>query len=234
MSVTREELAAFADGELDPERYAEVERLVATDPKLAREVAAHYALRARLTAHYAPILDEPVPESLAAPLQRQENVVDLAQRRETRFTARSGVTRWGWVAGPALAASLILALFIPRGSAPEGYADQQVAAALDDQLVATQPANAPVRVLLSFRDRSGAYCRAFASAEQGGIACKDAQGWQLREHLDGVEPQSGEYRQAGSVTDRLMAKAQELAEGPALDADEEAKALINKWRSPPT
>lgn len=232
MSVTREELAAFADGELDPERYAEVERLVATDPKLAREVAAHHALRARLTAHYAPILDEPVPESLAAPLQRQENVVDLAQRRETRFTARSGITRWGWVAGPALAASLILALFIPRGSAPEGYADQQVAAALDDQLVATQPANAPVRVLLSFRDDSGDYCRAFTAGEQGGIACKDAQGWRVIEQVEGNKIESGEYRQAGSASGELMALVQDMANGPALDAEQEIEALGRGWEAP--
>ncbi|RVQ66045.1 anti-sigma factor [Croceicoccus ponticola] len=226
MSVTREELAAFADGELDPKQHAEIERAVEADPELAREVAAHRALRARLSAHYAPILDESVPESLAALLRREDNVVDLADQRK----ARSGIPRWGWIAGPALAACLILALFIPLGSAPEGYASQQIATALDDQLVATQPASAPVRVLLSFHDGSGAYCRAFAAAEQGGIACKDTQGWRVLERLDGDNIKNGEYRQAGTVSAQLMAHVQEMASGPALDAEQEAVAKGRLWK----
>ncbi|RVQ67184.1 anti-sigma factor [Croceicoccus ponticola] len=230
MSLTREELAAFADGELDPERHAEVERVVAADPELAREVAAHRALRARLSAHYAPILDDPVPEHLGALLQRQGNVVDLAKRRESQSAVRSGIPRWGWIAGPALAASLILALFIPRDTAYEGYAGKQVAAALNDQLVAAQPANARVRILLSFRDHSGAYCRAFAEAEQGGIACKDAQGWRVIDRLDGSNIESGVYRQAGSVRAELMAHAQEMAKGSALDAEQEAEAKRRLWQ----
>lgn len=232
MSVTHEELAAFADGELDPQRHAEVELVVAADPELAREVAAHCALRARLSAHFAPILDESVPDRLAEPLRRHGTVVDLAVHRKARSTPQFGIPRWGWIAGPALAACLFLALLIPRGSAPEGYAGKQIATALDDQLVATQPADAPVRVLLSFRDGSGAYCRAFAAPEQGGIACKDSQGWRLVERLDGDDIESGEYRQAGSVSAELMAKAQDMANGSALDADEEAEAKGRLWEIP--
>lgn len=230
MSVTREELAAFADGELNPERRAEIRRAVEGDPELAREVAAHRALRARLSAHYAPILDESLPESLSAPLRRQDNVVDLADQRQARSTPKSSIPRWGWIAGPALAASLILALLLPRGSAPEGYASQQVSAALDDQLVATQPSDAHIRVLLSFRDTSGVYCRAFAAAEEGGIACKDTQGWRMLKRVDGSTIESGEYRQAGTVSAHLMAQAQEMANGPALDAEQEAVAKERLWK----
>ena len=43
MSVRREELAAYADGELDAAREAEVATAVAADPALAREVEAHRA-----------------------------------------------------------------------------------------------------------------------------------------------------------------------------------------------
>lgn len=230
MSLTREELAAFADGELDPERHAHVERVVAADPELAREVAAHRALRARLSAHYAPILDDPVPEHLDALLQREAKTIDLDKRRQFRSAVRFSIPRWGWIAGPALAASLILALFVPRDTAYENYAGQQVAAALNDQLVATQPANARVRILLSFRDRTGAYCRAFAEAEQSGIACKDAQGWRVMERLDGTNIESAEYRQAGSVSAKLMAHVQEMAKGSALDAEQELEAKRRLWQ----
>ena len=46
MSVTPEELAAFADGELDPAREAEVATAIAAAPTLAEQVRAHRA-RAR-------------------------------------------------------------------------------------------------------------------------------------------------------------------------------------------
>jgi len=233
MSVTPEELAAFADGELDPVRHAEIGRAVEADPDLARDVTAHRALRARLAAHYAPILDQPVPESLNAPLRCKDKVFSLTEHRKSRAVKRSVIPRWKWVAGPALAACLVLAL-IPLGSSPKDYAGQQIATALDDQLVATQPADAPVRVLLSFRDRSGAFCRAFTTAEQGGIACKDAQGWRLMEHLAGSTVQTEKYRQAGSVSDQLMARAQEVADGPALDATEEERAMAIRWKSSPS
>lgn len=232
MSVTREELAAFADGELDPKRHAEIEEALAAYPELLQEVEAHRTLRARLSAHYAPILDEPVPDRLGGLLQRSSNIVDLAEQRSSRSAARTSIPRWGWIAAPALAASLVLALLIPRDSAPEGYAGQQIATALEGQLVATQAADSPVRILLSFRDHSGSYCRAFTSASQAGIACKDAQGWQMRERLEGSAESSSEYRQAGSASDALMALVQEMADGPALDAEQEKHAQGRHWGQP--
>lgn len=229
MNVTREELAAFADGELDPERCAEIEHAVASDPALAREVAAHRALRVRLSAHYAPVLDEPVPGQLQAMLQPKSNVVPLASRQRAGADPRR-LLRWGWISGPAIAACLVLSLFIARGSAPDGYATQRIASALDNQLVATQSADAPVRVLISFRDRSGSYCRAFASADQSGIACKDARGWQLKQRLGGSAAPSGEYRQAGNANDELLEQAQDMADGLALDAAQEELAMAGNWK----
>jgi AraC-like DNA-binding protein len=48
MTISREELAAFADGELDTGREAEIAAAVAADPALAAQVEAHRALKARL------------------------------------------------------------------------------------------------------------------------------------------------------------------------------------------
>jgi len=233
MKVTREELAAFADGELDFERHVEVERAVAADPDLERAAAAHRALRAGLSTHYAPILDEPVPEHLRTLLQRKGSVIDLDKRRQSRSTTRFNVPRWAWIAGPALAASLVLALFIPRDTVSERYAGGQIAAALDDQLVATQSADAPVRVLLSFRDRSGDYCRAYSAVDQAGIACKDAQGWRMIEHFDDAKTAGSEYRQAGAASAELMRLAQEMTIGPALDAAQESEARDKYWKKEP-
>lgn len=228
MSVTPEELAAFADGELDPAREAEVAAAIAADPALAEQVSRHRALEQRLGVHFASILEAPVPERLTGPLRTREAAIDFAAAREKRSRART-LPRWTWIAGPALAASLALAVFLPRGPA-ESYAEGALATALDQQLVATQAADAPIRILLSFRDRAGAYCRAFAGAARSGIACRDADGWRLLAEGQGAVRQDSEYRMAGTPVADVFERAQALAAGPALDAGEEHAARARGWR----
>lgn len=227
---TPEQIAAFADGQLEGAELERIAAAIAADPALEKQVGAHRALARRLGAHFAPIAAEPVPDHLAALLKApQDNVASLADAR----ARRKGPPRWAWLAGPALAASLVLALTLrPAGDA--GYADAQLASALDSQLVAGQQADAPVRVLLSFRDSGGAYCRAYERAASAAIACRDAQGWQLRNRSaasSGGAP-AGEYRQAGSAGD-VLAAAQAMAAGPALSAEEELAARRNGWRATP-
>jgi len=226
MSVTPEELAAFADGELGAPRAAEVAAAVAADPALEVQVRAHRALRQRLGAHFAPLLEAPLPARLTQPLQPSP-VLDFSAARQKR---RAGnLARWAWIAGPALAASLALAVLLPRGTDAD-YASGALAEALDGQLVATQTAAAPTRILLSFRDRSGAICRAFAGEADTGIACRDADGWRLIMTGGGSAAQQGEYRMAGSAAERALERAQAMAVGPALDAREERAALARGWR----
>lgn len=238
---TAEQIAAFADGQLEGADHARVAAAIAADPALERQVAAHRALASRLGAHFAPVAAEPVPDHLAALLKPpQDKVVSLAEAR----ARRKGPPRWAWLAGPALAASLVLALTLrpPADAGQAGYADAQLASALDSQLVEAQGADAPVRVLLSFRDAGGAYCRAFERAASAAIACRDAQGWQLRDRsagsgsgtgsASGSGAPSGQYRQASSAGE-VLAAAQAMANGPALSAEEELAAQRNGWRAAP-
>lgn len=230
MTPTRENLAAYADGELDPLSAVEVEAALVADPALAAQVKMHRALKARLSAHFAPILEEPLPHRMAASLAPASEVIDFTAARK-RHTLRRTLPRWTWIVGPALAASLIVALFVPRsGDSGNNYASQELAEALDNQLVASQPADAPTRILLSFRDQDGAYCRAFAGVAQSGIGCRDDQGWRLRMIGHGSPAKSGEFRQAGSDSSTVMVAAQEMAVGSALDAKEEEIALRSGWR----
>lgn len=226
MKPTVEQVAAFADGQLEGAEQAAVEAAIAADPALQKQVAAHRALRDQLVLHYAPVAAGPVPDRLAALLKQPDaEVVDLAQVR----ARRRGLPRWVWIASPALAASLVLAVILRApGSSGPGYIDAQIAAALDSQLVAEQPANAPVRALLGFRDQSGAYCRAFAGRAQSGIACRDASGWKLRTSGSASDRSASEYRQAGSETE-IMQAAQEISAGSALDAQQERAARNREW-----
>lgn len=225
MSVTLEELAAFADGELEPARAAEVAAAIAAEPALEAQIQAHRALRERLGAHFAPILDAPVPDRLTAPLRPK--IVDFAAARERR-ERRRGLPRWSWIAAPALAASLALAVFVSRGT--EDYASGALAETLDGQLVASQSAGAPTRILVSFRDRGGAFCRGFAGEAQSGIACRDDAGWRLIMKGEGEAAERGEFRMAGASAAEILERAQEVAAGPALDAEQERAAKARGWR----
>lgn len=236
MSISPEELAAFADGQLEGEAKARVAAAVAADPELARKVEAHLALSARLSAHYAPVLDQPLPDRLTNLLADKDQagseapggVIDLAAVRE-RQESRRRLPGWGW-GGGAIAAALVAALALSTGdeASRTGHVGAQLASALDTQLVAEQRPGADTRILLSFRNREGQFCRAYSQADTSGIACKDAGGWRQQEIAPGSSGGQGEFRMAASEAE-IMAAAQELAVGPALSAREEAAAQAAGW-----
>lgn len=230
MTVTPEKLAAYADGELSEFEAAQVRRAVEADPALARQLAQLQSLSAMLSDRYDPILQQPVPETLTAPITQAAKVVDLGEVRAAR-------QRWferpslRYAAGPAIAAALVLAVFVGRGpSGPgEGYADAQLAAALDRNLSGETSADG-TRVLLSFRNDAGEACRAWSGAAKGGIACRDADGWKLRKEGDAAKAQTGEFQQAGSGDAAIMAAAQDMAAGNALDRAQEEAARAAGWK----
>ena len=69
----------------------------------------------------------------------------------------------------------------------------------------------PVRVTLSFRDQSGAYCRTFALRDSGGtagLACRAGGTWQVRlVNREGTTPDAGPYRQAASALSAEVRRA---------------------------
>lgn len=232
MTIGPEDIAAFADGELSGDREAETAAAVAADPALAEQVERHKAMKTMLGAHYAPVLDQPVPDRLASMLAKPDDaeVVDFAATREKR-ESRKRLPHWGWIAGPALAASLALAVFFPgQGVESSAYADTRLAAVLDDRLVSDQAQTDEIRVLLSFRNEEGRFCRAFSAEAGGGIACNTEAGWRLEATGAGGEGASTDYRMAGSGDAQILALAQEMASGPALDAAEEETARQQGWR----
>lgn len=237
MTISRDELAAYADGQIEGVRAEEIAAAIAADPALMADVDRHHALKSALRARFDPIAEEPVPEALAAllrgtpetPAAAESNVVGFAEARERR-EARRTLPRWSWVAGPALAASLAMVVLVPRGGEQPGYADEQLAGVLDQRLVADQTPGAETRVLLSFRDRTGSYCRAFTGGAGGGIACRDATGWKLEALGAGNDASPTEYRQAGADAGAILARAQAMAAGGALDSEQEAAARSAGWR----
>jgi len=230
MSVDPGTIAAFVDGELDDLTARRFEREAANDPALATEIARYRALKAQLTAHYAPIAEEAVPERLRALLAGADTVdASLSERRAAK-RSRFEAIHWG-----ALAASLVLGLTIglrPWLPAADVASDNGVlvasgplAAALDTRLASNQPADAAVRIGLSFRDNVGRYCRSFESAKIDGIGCRDGGRWQLEQTRRGQA--LSDYRQASSGELNAMAAA--MMAGDPLDADAERMARNSGW-----
>jgi len=91
---TDDELHALVDGQLAPERRAEVEDAVARDPALAARVAAWRVQRDALRRLHGELLGEPVP----APLM---GALDRSQPRQARH---GHWMRWGGMAAGVLVA----------------------------------------------------------------------------------------------------------------------------------
>ncbi len=228
MSVSSEQLAAYADGEVDDVNAVRIRRAIAADPALAQQLAQLTAVRELLTARFDRVLAEPVPERLTAPIDAAAKIVSLRDVRAARQSAwQRPQFRFG--AGAAIAATLVIAVLVGRpASTPSGYADGQLAAALDG-VSSGQTAPDGTRLLLSFRTNNGSACRGFAGKAASGIACHDDQGWKLEATGAGGRQQTTQYRQAGSADAAIMAAAQDMATGPALDAAAEQAARMAGW-----
>jgi len=112
-----------------------------------------------------------------------------------------------------------------------------LARALNEQLAGSGAAGAAVRIRLSFRSRSGNYCRTFAlSGSRGlaGLACREQAQWQLV-NLVGPEgagaPVAGpNMRMAASgLPPALLQAVSDHISGEPLNAAAEAQARSNGW-----
>ena len=229
MTPDDEMLMAYADGEIDVLAAKRIERAIAADPSLGDRIAAHRALRDQLSATFAPVLDEAVPARLSATIDT--NVIAFGSRALPVPQPRR------WLSGLAVAASLVVGLGLgtqwqtsnsPVSATAGGLvASGNLAHQLDTQLAST---TGGTRMLASFRDGSGRYCRVFAAASLDGIACKGDEGWQLRQTNSSAAPQAAAYRQAASDEAALMATAQEMMKGQPLDEAGEKRARSAGWR----
>jgi len=228
MDETR--IIAWIDGELPPEEAAAVEAAVAADPDLTALADRHRRIRARFAAAFAPLLDDPV----SLPKRQPARIVSLASVREERAALARPQSRWrNWAWPGAVAASLLVGILAGHGAGPAGIADRDgalalstpVAQALDRQ---TSGELGLVNVALSFKSHDGQFCRSFVAQHIGGVACKAADGWQVR-YAAPVDAQHGDYRMAGgdAASARMVAT---MISGDPLDADGERKAIAANWR----
>jgi len=237
-------LMAYADGELDPARRAEIDAAMAKDPGLAHRVEQQRALRARLAGEFSKVLDQPLPERLAA-AARGGGAAAAARGNVLQFPARSARAPsppWRAREWFAMAASLLLGVLLswrllaPGSGLIEAGQDGllargELARALESQLASTQGGEEPVLIGLTFRTHDGAYCRSFVlrAAQTAGLACRAGSGWQIPATDSSPMPQ-GQMQQASSIPPAILRAIASRMEGVALDADAEQSAQLAGWK----
>jgi hypothetical protein len=253
-TISDETLFAYVDEELDAAGRAEVEAAMAADPALAQRVQQQRSLRTLLGAAYRPVLEEPVPPRLVAAAQspappRKAKVVELASAREKNKPVRpEPAGDWSWKHWGGMAACLLVGVFAGRSawfvSATEDVtrrggqlvASGELSRALSTQLASAQPADAPVRIGISFLSRDNEFCRSFVLGRGGvgGLACRQGDEWTLRiVSQDRAAPApAGVLRQAASPVPPAVLRTidEQMAPGGALDAAGEKAAMNQAWR----
>src|SRR5258708_2838959 len=231
MTISDETLMAYADGELDAAARAAVESDMREDPQIETRVAAHRTLRRKVQAAYSAELSEDVPERLLTAVRGGEStrrkVVKLQDARAAmeRGAARGrpgrpqgrtagtlgarllagggvGVVLWGQTGSPLM-----------RSAGGALVARGQLAQALSTQLAAEQSRSSPVQIGVSFRAKSGDYCRAFALSGEvspSGLACRRDGEWQVQSLIQEAGPVAGSgSRTAPSAMSTTILKAVE-------------------------
>jgi hypothetical protein len=236
MKFSPEVLMAYADGELDAETRRAIEAEMAVDPQLAQEIERQRALRVEVGDAFAGVLDEPVPDRL------------LRAARKTGAKAEQPRRQWSWPEWTSIAASLLIGVLggrallhqpdrgsglIVAGVDGRVIAGGALAQALSEQLSSQDGSG--VDIGLSFRAKSGEYCRTFgarASNPVVGFACRDAEVWRIDMLSSAPRAESGgDYRMASTQLPPPIVQAiAERMQGEALDADEEAVARQHRWR----
>lgn len=246
MTVTDEELMAYVDGELDAARSEALRQEITASVDLSRRVAEQQALRDRLRRAFDSALDEPVPARLTE-LTARARVVEFGS------SARRRPSRVAWLSGLALAAGIVLGIalgpallqlarespeIVARGA--DVAAGGALADALSRRLASEQSASDAIRLGVSFRAKSGEYCRTFISRRGdgalAGMACRRGAAWRI-DALQSVAivPENAKgYRQAATALPPLILRAaEESMAGEPLDAVGEAQARDQNWTMPP-
>lgn len=246
LGVTEEQLMAWVDGELPAAEAERIAAAVAADAGLAARAARLQRLNRQLRQAFAAELNDPVPDTLAAAARGEP--VALPGSRATIHPLPARPLRLGWAAWGGLAASVLLAVaVVPRLTVGSGGTAEPVQAQADGRLVAggalaaalehgLASENRPdgTRLLLSFRDRHGEFCRSFAAPVGRGLACRQGGQWQVVVlTAPAAAPASAATEQlrlaSGDLPAAVLAAVEQRMDGLALDAAQERRARDAGW-----
>jgi len=235
MSVPAETLMAYVDGELAPEEAHRIEARIAANPDLKAYVEQQLALRRGLHDSFEEIITAPLPTNLLAAVSKPPSL-RWRMRRALRVLATRRALIWSGIpAAAALACGVMIGVFIaaPNSadiiSAPGGLvARGALSAALTGQLAAR-----PIGI--SFRDKSGRYCRTFetgGAASLAGVACHQDGAWHIAALAQTTKEEGAgaAYQLSGSaMPDAVRSAVRGMIFDAPLDAAGERKARAHGW-----
>jgi len=240
MTISRETLMRFVDGELPPEEAARVEAAIAQSPEMQAFVQSQTALRRDFSTAFAPIMDERIPDRLTSAIA--DTPVSWRWRAAHALSGKAARNAWVWVGVPAagaLALGLVIGVFLnpanmgPIAAKKDGSVVAQgvLADALNTRLASdVQPAGTP-RVGVSFHAKDGRDCRTFETGGVSGIACRGETAWDIAALASVRTEAPGTYHMAGSaMPDAIRSAAAEMIDGVPFDAAAERDARARGWR----
>jgi anti-sigma factor RsiW len=240
-------LMAYADGELDAEEKAEIEALMAHDPKARAMVERFLESGDLLRRGFDEILNLPPPQHLIDTIRKHQPAPEIVPLNPPKRNV--SVSEWPRLAIAACVA-LIVGVVVGAGllRGPEIEQRRETANLLQDTLefqptgavLASAARSETVTPIVTFRAADGRICREFErqtrTQQTVGIACRNADGqWIAVVEIDRMllaADQSGEldYRPASGSPDPLAAALSALGAGRALTAAEEQVLRTQGWQ----
>ncbi|MDA5635033.1 MULTISPECIES: anti-sigma factor family protein [Rhizobium/Agrobacterium group] len=238
-----ETLMAFADGELDEATSLRLETALEIDDALAERLAVFLDTRTALASAIKPLIDEPVPDALAASVRRmvedaEANNADIEGAKVIAFRGREkpeiSRLRQRWLM--PVAAS-VLAIITGLGGFVAGRSGLETGASVNDVLSAAldhQPSGGDItvgqsevlRIVSSFVDGRGTFCREYELKRQEentlAVACRSDGAWVTRLALS--SPRADGYVPASSQ-ETIDTYLTSIEAGGPLSATEEQRLL---------
>lgn len=238
LHLNDDDLMAWVDGELPDDLAAEVSGLVDANPHLRERSESLRRLNHQLRTAFASELAEPVPATLLAQAMGRKpsaggQVLPLLARPKAR-----GWAQWGGIAaGVLLLAGLAYHLQPgPDAETPlltQAGSQLRASGLLADALeqgLASEAQLPGIKLLVSFRDREGRYCRSFSSSAGRGLACRDTNHWQVVALAAPAAAASADLRLAGDDWPEVVIhEVEQRMAAPALDAQQERAARDARW-----
>jgi hypothetical protein len=252
MNIPDEVLAAYIDGELHGAERARIEQAILHDARLAQRVAQYRKSRARVRNVLDGALHEPMPQRLlqaarSASRPATAQVIDLARvraERKRRAERHRLFAPHRLIIGASVVGALLLGALGERllsSGALTQYRDGTLLAsgplaqALNDQLGHEGTSGNPIQVGLSFKSKSGSYCRTFLVSDQqqlSGLACRDQNRWRVVTLLGSPVGASASAGPDGAtqLPPVLMQTVRERMSGEPLDSTALLRARSTDWR----
>lgn len=261
--LSDEVLMAYADGQLDEKRTAEIRQMVATDEEVRQRVALFRQSSALLQEVYNAPLREAVPQRLVDTV-RQFKPHSTSPIIWERLAALFQITP-GWRPAYAFVATVVLLIgmglgyLLPRDismvqpdlsiALKSGAFHQGLDTTASGQWFNLDQQGVRILPVATFRDKSNAFCRPYDVMEVGdqktplarGIACRNVTGqWDTRVYIAirSMAPATGEspfgYIPAGADDhDLIMTIADQLMATPILSREHELELMTQRWRVKP-